>query len=113
MSTVEPRARPSRVSARVIRLSFAHELYPRAAGRLGKAYVSARKQVLGGSSRNFVGSAVSYKDGVYWCRFWVSPEHQPRSSPPARKDQHMAHPCLLYTSPSPRDRTRSRMPSSA
>ena len=23
------------------------------------------------------------------------------------------HPCLLYTSPSPRDRTRSRMPSSA
>ena len=26
-------------------------------------------------------------------------------------DQHA--PCLLYTSPSPRDRTRSRMPSSA
>ena len=25
----------------------------------------------------------------------------------------MNHPCLLYTSPSPRDRTRSRMPSSA
>ena len=24
-----------------------------------------------------------------------------------------AHACLLYTSPSPRDRTRSRMPSSA
>ena len=24
-----------------------------------------------------------------------------------------AHSCLLYTSPSPRDRTRSRMPSSA
>ena len=24
-----------------------------------------------------------------------------------------ANPCLLYTSPSPRDRTRSRMPSSA
>src|SRR5664279_1585694 len=92
MSTVEPRARPSRVSARVIRSSFAHELYPRAAERPGNAYVSARKQVLGGSSRNFVGSAVSYKDGVYWCRFWASPEHQPRSSPPARKDQHMAHP---------------------
>ena len=32
--------------ARVIRLSFAHELCPRAAGRPGKAYVSARKQVL-------------------------------------------------------------------
>ena len=26
---------------------------------------------------------------------------------------HMLLPCLLYTSPSPRDRTRSRMPSSA
>ena len=26
--------------------------------------------------------------------------------------EHMCH-CLLYTSPSPRDRTRSRMPSSA
>ena len=25
----------------------------------------------------------------------------------------LVHPCLLYTSPSPRDRTRSRMPSSA
>ena len=25
----------------------------------------------------------------------------------------MFYPCLLYTSPSPRDRTRSRMPSSA
>ena len=26
---------------------------------------------------------------------------------------HLDHVCLLYTSPSPRDRTRSRMPSSA
>jgi len=26
---------------------------------------------------------------------------------------HRIYPCLLYTSPSPRDRTRSRMPSSA
>ena len=26
---------------------------------------------------------------------------------------HVKFPCLLYTSPSPRDRTRSRMPSSA
>ena len=28
-------------------------------------------------------------------------------------ENRMAEPCLLYTSPSPRDRTRSRMPSSA
>ena len=29
------------------------------------------------------------------------------------KDDPKKIPCLLYTSPSPRDRTRSRMPSSA
>ena len=29
------------------------------------------------------------------------------------KDHHKTNTCLLYTSPSPRDRTRSRMPSSA
>ena len=33
-----------------------------------------------------------------------------REGPPPRDD---FPPCLLYTSPSPRDRTRSRMPSSA
>ena len=27
--------------------------------------------------------------------------------------EHQTHPCLLYTSPSPRDRQKSRMPSSA
>ena len=33
---------------------------------------------------------------------------------PVQDDQTLlAPPCLLYTSPSPRDRTRSRMPSSA
>eukprot|EP00656_Telonema_subtile_P014832 TRINITY_DN17676_c0_g1_i1.p1 TRINITY_DN17676_c0_g1~~TRINITY_DN17676_c0_g1_i1.p1 ORF type:complete len:118 (+),score=35.94 TRINITY_DN17676_c0_g1_i1:143-496(+) len=31
----------------------------------------------------------------------------------AKKNPYTAEPCLLYTSPSPRDRTRSRMPSSA
>ena len=30
-----------------------------------------------------------------------------------RHGNHMFKDCLLYTSPSPRDRTRSRMPSSA
>ena len=29
------------------------------------------------------------------------------------EDEEYGKPCLLYTSPSPRDRTRSRMPSSA
>ena len=31
----------------------------------------------------------------------------------ALNQYNLIHPCLLYTSPSPRDRTRSRMPSSA
>ena len=39
----------------------------------------------------------------------------PRSEYPVNRVQRrsVAEPCLLYTSPSPRDRTRSRMPSSA
>ena len=38
--------------------------------------------------------------GIYWQNYgWVAPD--------------MNISCLLYTSPSPRDRTRSRMPSSA
>ena len=36
----------------------------------------------------------------------VTPRHETCAA-------HMAGTCLLYTSPSPRDRTRSRMPSSA
>ena len=32
---------------------------------------------------------------------------------PAEAARRLAEDCLLYTSPSPRDRTRSRMPSSA
>ena len=32
---------------------------------------------------------------------------------PSREESHVRELCLLYTSPSPRDRTRSRMPSSA
>ena len=30
-----------------------------------------------------------------------------------RRDSHISNACLLYTSPSPRDRQKSRMPSSA
>ena len=43
--------------------------------------------------------------------------HQARAGVPvivlAVTDGEAAYPCLLYTSPSPRDRTRYRMPSSA
>ena len=34
-------------------------------------------------------------------------------SPPPASETGLVKCCLLYTSPSPRDRTRSRMPSSA
>ena len=37
----------------------------------------------------------------------------PQFFPPAATERVLAEGCLLYTSPSPRDRTRSRMPSSA
>ena len=44
-------------------------------------------------------------------------EHLMQSGPNVKKGKEMepdrAESCLLYTSPSPRDRTRSRMPSSA
>ena len=42
---------------------------------------------------------------------FVDGQHRPSVLSPRNIDQHPS--CLLYTSPSPRDRTRSRMPSSA
>ena len=53
--------------------------------------------------------------------FLVAPPPPPPPPPPAAQVQRIVHQiqtdllntCLLYTSPSPRDRTRSRMPSSA
>ena len=40
---------------------------------------------------------------------------EPQTAPQAWRDdpRRLSYICLLYTSPSPRDRTRSRMPSSA
>ena len=38
---------------------------------------------------------------------------EPIHPEPVVSFHRLAHSCLLYTSPSPRDRTRSRMPSSA
>ena len=43
--------------------------------------------------------------------FYRNPMGLPDTSPVPKKDPMGI--CLLYTSPSPRDRTRSRMPSSA
>ena len=41
------------------------------------------------------------------------PEHWHPANKPAKKEEHKEQTCLLYTSPSPRDRQKTRMPSSA
>ena len=51
---------------------------------------------------------------VLWVSTCTSPSHPRRMTSSALLMSHsLSQPCLLYTSPSPRDRTRSRMPSSA
>ena len=47
------------------------------------------------------------------CRLLVSPVMGPAFDKQGGRIFIDGQPCLLYTSPSPRDRTRSRMPSSA
>ena len=53
-------------------------------------------------------------DEAYVCHIAFADEHGVHCIPTAcwREGDHL-YICLLYTSPSPRDRTRSRMPSSA
>ena len=51
-----------------------------------------------------------------WNGMWVhTSEYEPKAPQlmPHEHSPNPKHTCLLYTSPSPRDRTRSRMPSSA
>ena len=50
-------------------------------------------------------------DGLLAAALFVQGESQ--EDTPQRKGVLVNSACLLYTSPSPRDRTRSRMPSSA
>ena len=61
---------------------------------------------------------VSYKKKLSqdWFRDFFLPQARiklERSIAPLRRNSGKLIICLLYTSPSPRDRTRSRMPSSA
>ena len=54
--------------------------------------------------------------GCDGCRQLLSREERDPLDDPEKKKPEKVEPfksCLLYTSPSPRDRTRSRMPSSA
>ena len=43
----------------------------------------------------------------------IADQHAAVNTFPGLVHQRQTHPCLLYTSPSPRDRQKSRMPSSA
>ena len=49
--------------------------------------------------------------GIFWIRDDFRIENNPALSFATQNHDYVI--CLLYTSPSPRDRTRSRMPSSA
>ena len=80
--------------ARVSRRSvYSHRFSPTSSGRLyaiNGSYDAFRKKSLDLASR--VSGSMPFRDGSGWV---------------------VLTDCLLYTSPSPRDRTRSRMPSSA
>ena len=56
-------------------------------------------------------SSVKRRPTQDWCAFYT-PQGRMVSKPAGKRPRHI-HPCLLYTSPSPRDGLLSRMPSSA
>ena len=62
--------------------------------------------------RNYDGSKSTYGDTKVYCESNDIPNMTTYASINGTDDS-VLHICLLYTSPSPRDRTRSRMPSSA
>ena len=58
---------------------------------------------------------VSFGESRFWGNDWVEPgpDGYDRAQLETVIERLAANPCLLYTSPSPRDATLSRMPSSA
>ena len=74
-----------------------------------------------GSGENVGGRHVGYGDGVYrssdggksWKNMGLKNSEHISEIIVHPDDSNVVYVCLLYTSPSPRDRTRSRMPSSA
>ena len=114
---------PEDAAAGVREISFGRELYieqndfmedppkkffrlaPGREVRLRYAYFLTCEEVLKDDQGNPVELLCTY-----------DPETKGGNAPDGRKVKatlHWVHACLLYTSPSPRDRTRSRMPSSA
>ena len=69
-----------------------------------------------GAGADYIGPKLAERFGVQYVGYrWSSEELEQLHATPAEEqtafDRFMV--CLLYTSPSPRDRTRYRMPSSA
>ena len=60
-----------------------------------------------------VDSLFALRSSIAEVRKWLQQPKSIRIESYFDKGQLLTYPCLLYTSPSPRDRTRSRMPSSA
>ena len=52
-------------------------------------------------------------DGTLWDEKFQIPESTKKAFEMLKNNGHLTFICLLYTSPSPRDRQKSRMPSSA
>ena len=86
------------------------------ASKIGGAIVEARRTV--GSGSGLVHTLICICDSSHFDAAFEAARDAARQHPSrllmvvttrSRKDKL----CLLYTSPSPRDRTRSRMPSSA
>ena len=85
--------------------AFSDELIRRAKYELGSMVEAARKE------RMLSKAEVKELFGVCDATLW----HWDRKGilKPVKTGNKVLYPCLLYTSPSPRDRQKSRMPSSA
>ena len=61
----------------------------------------------------FIHEKIDYPKGMFHVNFQTSKQKQGEAGKKVYARFVKGKGCLLYTSPSPRDRTRSRMPSSA
>ena len=78
------------------------------AAHIGKKQATGEQLAFYANSiRTYIAGGTVDRDGTASAMRWI----KPGEVPPVPID--IACTCLLYTSPSPRDRTRSRMPSSA
>eukprot|EP00657_Telonema_sp_P-1_P009231 TRINITY_DN3423_c0_g1_i1.p1 TRINITY_DN3423_c0_g1~~TRINITY_DN3423_c0_g1_i1.p1 ORF type:complete len:119 (-),score=10.07 TRINITY_DN3423_c0_g1_i1:66-422(-) len=75
-------------------------------------YLATKRNVSWNPATSAIGSAPIYWDNPYWTRY-ENYQNDTRNRFIGNFELNYELACLLYTSPSPRDRTRSRMPSSA